>query len=140
MTRARWARGAARTAKVVLATCCVAAAAPIAAESILQFDQWMQKIDRRSQSMQRDLAAHAPAAALSDAREIGELYRLMQDYFVRRGDNSEDAVKLSRDGAALADAVAGLVQENDFDGALRSAGALTRACRDCHVRYKPLEP
>ncbi len=100
----------------------------------------MQKIDRRSQSIQRNLAARESVAALADAREIGELYRLMEDYFARRGGNSEDAVKLSKDGAGLLDATAKSLQANDFDGALRSATSLTRACRDCHVKYKPLDP
>jgi hypothetical protein len=100
----------------------------------------MQKIDRRSQSIQRNLAARELVGALADAREVGELYRLMEGYFGRRGGNSEDAVKFSRDGAALADAVVKSLQGNDFDGASEFATSITRACRECHVRYKPLDP
>lgn len=140
MSPACWFGIYSRATRVVLAACLVAVAGPVAAQSILQFDQWMQKIDRRSQSIQRHLTARESAAAQADAREVGELYQLMEDYFIRRGSNSEDAVKFSRDGAELADAVVKLLQLNDFDGASRSVASITHACRDCHIKYKPLDP
>jgi hypothetical protein len=115
----------------------VAAASPAASQSVLQFDKWMQRIDRRSQGVQRNLALRDPVAAAADAREVGELYRLLEVYFTQRGD-AVDAVRLSRDGAALADAVITSVQANDFDAASRSALSIARACRDCHIEYKPL--
>ncbi len=125
---------------VALVTCVAAIAGPVAAQSILQFDQWMQKIDRHSQSIQRNVAARESVAALADAREVGDLYKQMADYFARRGDNTEDAVRLSKEGAVLAEAVVKSLQENDFAAASRSVTSITHACRDCHVRYKPLEP
>jgi hypothetical protein len=91
----------------------------------------MQRIDRRSQSVQRHLAQRDSVDAISDAREVGELYRLMEGYFTERGD-AADAVKLARD------AVITSVQAEDFDAASRSALAIARACRDCHIQYKPL--
>lgn len=129
----------ARATWVVLATCFIAAVKPAASQSILQFDSWMQKVDRRSQSIQRNLAVRDSAAALADAREIGKLYRLMEDYFTQRGD-AVDAVKLASDGATLADAVARSLQGNDFTTAFVSATSIARACRDCHIKYKPLDP
>jgi hypothetical protein len=108
-------------------------------QSVLQFDKWMQRIDRRSQSIQRNIAARDSVAALTDAREVGELYSLMADYFEQRGDAAE-AVKLSREGAALAAAAANSLQGNDYDAASFSAKSIAKACRDCHVRYKPLDP
>ena len=125
--------------RILLACLVVSAAGPATSQSILQFDKWMQSVDRRSQSMQRNLSRRDSEAALSDAREIGELYRLMQDYFARRGDAAE-AVKLASTGADLADAVIKSLQENDLGTASISANVITRDCRDCHIRYKPLDP
>lgn len=109
------------------------------AQSILQFDRWMQRIDRRSQSVQRHISAQDAAAAVVDARELGELYGLMEDYFTRRGD-SADAVRISREGASLAADVVKAIEDNDFPTASRSAISIAQACRDCHFQYKPLDP
>lgn len=108
------------------------------AQSVLEFDEWMQKIDRRSQSVQRNLARRDSSAANADAQQIGELYRSMETYFTRRGD-SGDAVKLSREGRELAAAVVKSVAGNDFAGASQAAQTLARACRSCHLKYKPLD-
>lgn len=99
----------------------------------------MQRIDRRSQSMQRNITARDPVAASTDAREVAELYGFMADYFTQRGDAAE-AVKLARDGAVLAGTVVDSLRESDFAGASRYARSIATACRDCHIRYKPLEP
>jgi hypothetical protein len=99
----------------------------------------MQRIDRRSQSIQRNLAVRDAAAALADAREVGDLYRRMKDYFSQRGDATE-AVRLAGDGAVLADTVVKSLQGSDFITASISATSIARACRDCHIRYKPLDP
>src|SRR5581483_10384542 len=112
---------------------------PAASQSVLEFDAWMQKIDRRSQSVQRNLASRNPAAALADARELGELYKLMEGYFTRRGD-AADAARFAAEGGALIDAAVVSLQSNDFDAAARSASSVARACRECHIEYKPLEP
>jgi hypothetical protein len=123
--------------RLLVVACLVAAAGPAVSQSVLQFDKWMQRIDQRSQSVQRHLAKRDSVDAISDAHEVGELYRLMAGYFTERGD-AADAVKLARDGATLADAVITSVQAEDFDAASRSALSIARACRDCHIQYKPL--
>lgn len=113
-------------------------AADVDAQSLLEFDRWMQKIEKRSLSMQRSLKRKDAPAALADAAEIGDLYRRMEAYFVRRGD-AAPAVKLSREGMDLVAEVSRSASDTDFDGALRSAITLARACRDCHADYKPLD-
>ena len=45
----------------------------VAAQNILDFDEWMQRIDEGSQDLQRQIAARDPAAATATAREIEEL-------------------------------------------------------------------
>jgi hypothetical protein len=108
------------------------------AQSVLDFDEWMQRIDRRSQSVQRNLAAGDATAASADAREIGELYGSMEAYFSRRG-NADDAVKLSREGRELAATVARSAAAKDFTTASKAAVSIARACRSCHSEYKPLD-
>jgi hypothetical protein len=112
---------------------------PATSQSVLEFDAWMQKIDRRTQSVQRNLAQRNTVAALADARELGQLYELMEGYFTRRGD-AADGAKLATDGGAFIHALVESLQCNDVDAAARSAGSVTRACRECHIKYKPLEP
>jgi hypothetical protein len=89
--------------------------------------------------VQRHLTARDAQSAIADAREIRDLYGLMAGYFEQRG-NAGTAIRISRDGEALADAVVRSVQSNDFDAASRSAISIARACRDCHFEYKPLDP
>lgn len=113
-------------------------AGDVAAQSILEFDRWMQKIEKRSLSVQRNLKRSDADAAIADAREIQALYQLMTEYFVKRG-QSQDAVALSRQGVELADQVARSAAASDLDSALGAAITLAKACRDCHRAYKPLD-
>ena len=99
----------------------------------------MQRIDRRSQSILRNIAVRDGTAASADAREVGELYVLMEIYFVQRG-GADDAVKFSKDGVTLAAAVVRSLEGSDFEGASHAATSITHACRDCHIKYKPLDP
>ena len=108
------------------------------AASLLEFDVWMQKIEKRTLSMFRNLKRSEGAAAAADAREVQALYKLMEDYFVARGD-AHDAVKMSKDGVKLAETVALSATASRFDAAKTAATTLARACRDCHTDYKPLE-
>jgi hypothetical protein len=110
----------------------------VRAQSVLDFDEWMQKIDRRSQSVQRNLSRKDVNGATADAREIGELYGSMETYFTRRGD-SANAVKLSKEGRDLAATVVEAVAVNNFAGASQAALSIAHACRTCHLEYKPLE-
>jgi hypothetical protein len=126
-------------AVITLAALAVFAAGDVAfGQSVLDFDEWMQRIDRRSQSVQRNLAAGEANAATADAREIGELYRSMEVYFSRKG-NAGNAVKLSREGRELAATVVRSVAAKDFASASRAAVSIARACRACHLDYKPLD-
>jgi hypothetical protein len=108
------------------------------AQSVLEFDKWMQRIDRRSQSVQRNLALKDASAAVADAREIGELYKLMEGYFLRKG-SADSAVTLSREGEELAATVVRSLQGNDFKAASQAAVSIAKACRTCHFDYKPLD-
>lgn len=108
------------------------------AQSILEFDKWMQAIERRSQSVQRNLTARDAEAAAADAREIGELYGRLEQFFLKKAD-AANAVRLSREGRELSASVVRAVAAGDFKAASSAAISVARACRDCHFEYKPLE-
>ena len=110
----------------------------VCAQSVLNFDEWMQKIDRRNQSVQRALARKDANTASADAREIGELYGSMETYFTRRG-NAANAVKLSKEGQDFAAIIVRSVSANDFGAASKAALSIAHACPTCHLEYKPLE-
>jgi hypothetical protein len=107
-------------------------------QSLLDFDEWMQIIDRRGQSLQRELAARDVVAADADARKIGELYESMEAFFTRGGTPAE-AARLSRESRDLAAKVLTSMDRNDFASASEAALSIARACRTCHTQFKPLE-
>ncbi len=107
------------------------------AESIFQFDVWMQRTEKRILSVQRNLKSGDTDAAIADATELRDLYQKMEDFFAKR-DDATDAVKQSHDGVALLDHVIDSTTAHNYDAALTSAISVSKACRDCHNQYKPL--
>jgi len=108
-----------------------------AAQNILDFDDWMQRIDDGSQDLQRQIAARDAKAASATAREIEELYGLMEKFFEKRGD-AVDAVRFSREGFAFARRAQSELAAGRFGNARRNALAIAHGCRDCHFNFKPL--
>lgn len=106
--------------------------------SILEFDQWMQRIEKRALSVQKQLVKQDAAASTEDAQELVALYEQMQHYFEARV-NADRAVEMSRDGRDAAAAIVTHVAGKNFDAAVTAARQLTRECRTCHRAYKPLE-
>lgn len=106
--------------------------------SILEFDKWMQRIEKRALSVQKQLVKQDAAASTEDAQELVVLYEQMQHYFEARA-NAERAVEMSRAGRDAAAAIVTHVAGNNFNAAVTAARQLTRECRTCHRAYKPLE-
>jgi hypothetical protein len=114
-----------------------ALSAGAAAQSIFDFDGWMQRIDDGSQDLQRHIVARQRDAAAEAAREIEQLYGLMEKFFENRAD-SADAVRLSREGRHLAVLVQQDLAGLRFAAARKNAIAIAHGCRGCHINYKPL--
>src|SRR4051812_10021188 len=108
-----------------------------AAQSVFDFDDWMQRIDDQSQDLQRHIAARDAAAAVESARELEELYALTQAFFEKRAD-AADAVRWSREGREYASRAQADLAGQKFTAARRNALAIAHGCRDCHFNYKPL--
>jgi hypothetical protein len=126
----------------IAAACCAALfvgglPAAAGAPSIFDFDDWMQRIDDDSQDLQRRIAARDSKAAAASARELEELYGLMEDYFGKRRE-SADAVRFSREGREYARATLRALAAGKFVAARRNALGIAHGCRDCHHNYKPL--
>ena len=109
----------------------------VAAQNLLDFDDWMQRIEDGSLDLQRHIAARDPQAASGAAREIEELYGQMQKFFEKRGD-ADDAVRWSREGRDFAVRAQADIAAGRYVSARRNALAIAHACRDCHFIYKPL--
>jgi hypothetical protein len=107
------------------------------AASVLDFDRWMQRIEKRSLSAQKNLQRADGEAAAADAREIEVLYRLMEDYFVESG-GAGSALELTRTGVKGSADIAARALAKDFDGARDTIRSMMRDCRTCHREYKPL--
>jgi hypothetical protein len=107
------------------------------AHNIFDFDDWMQRIDDGSQDLQRHITARDREAAIATAREMEELYGLMEKFFSQR-DHADDAVRWSREGREYASQALRDLAAQRFTAARRSALAIAHGCRDCHFNYKPL--
>lgn len=109
------------------------------AQSVLDFDVWMQKIDLHSQRILLNLKRQDAAASVADAQALERLYRQMEQFYEQRGD-ADDAVIASYDGRERAAAVVAQVGKGDYDNAFESAAGIARDCRNCHDRFKPIKP
>lgn len=114
------------------------ALAPLSwAHSVFDLDEWMDRIDDGNQDLQRSIAARDRDAALERARELEDLYGLMEKFFVDRG-GSENAVRISREGRAQAAAAVRHLNAKQFGAAQARALEIAHGCRGCHIEYKPL--
>jgi hypothetical protein len=107
------------------------------AHSVFDLDDWMDRIDDGSQELQRHIAARDRDPALARARELEELYGLMEKFFADRG-QSETAVRISREGRVQAAAAVRSLNAKQFDAARERALEIAHGCRGCHIEYKPL--
>jgi hypothetical protein len=107
------------------------------AHSVFDFDDWMQRIDDGNQDLQRHIAARDRDGALVQARELEELYGLMEQFFRERGDTGT-ALRLSREGRAQATAAVRHLNAQQFAAARDRALEIAHGCRGCHIEYKPL--
>lgn len=108
-----------------------------AATTVLEFDVWMQRIDRHSQSIFGHLARGDRAASVADARELERLYRLMERYYEGE-DDTEDAVISSYEGRERAAGAALAAERGDFAGAREAALWIAHDCQNCHLKFKPI--
>jgi hypothetical protein len=109
-------------------------ASVIANESELDTDL-MQSIEDTNKSLSSNIALKDAKAAVSDSKELNDMFVKVQTYFEQKGD-ANDAVDLAKKSRTLTDSIVASVGHNDFDTATESATTLSRTCRTCHTFYK----
>jgi hypothetical protein len=108
------------------------------AQSVDEFDAWMRTIDEKNQSVQRNIAAKDANAATTDATTLQETFKLVEDFWVHRG-NAPDAVDLAKEAQARAADVVKAVTDKDFDRASSQSIKVAETCTACHRLYRPLQ-
>ena len=95
----------------------------------------MQSIEDTNKSLSSNIALKDAKAAVSDSKELNEMFGKVQAYFEQKG-GANDAVDLAKKSRTLTDSIVASVGHNDFDTATESATTLSRTCRTCHTFYK----
>jgi urate oxidase len=95
----------------------------------------MQIMEDTQKSLSSNIALKASQGAIADAKELEEMFKEVEEFFVKKG-NAADGVAWSQESRALAGSVAKDVSENDFDGAAKKAVSLAKNCKACHAIYK----
>jgi hypothetical protein len=107
------------------------------AQSPDEFDAWMRTIDEKNESVQRNIAAKDDKAAANDAKALQETFKLVEKFWVQRG-NAQNAVDLSQKAGERAAEVAKLIAAKDFDAASTQSIRIAETCTACHRLYRPL--
>jgi len=120
-----------------LAVASLVLAMPASAQSIIDFDDWMQRIEDASLRLQKRIDARDRTRGVHDAREIEDLYARMEKFF-RVREAHADAIRLSKEGKDLAIAIRVALDAGKIDAARARTKDLRRDCRTCHLQFKPL--
>jgi hypothetical protein len=100
-------------------------------------DDLMRDMDKTIKFFEPDIQAGNAQGASDDADVLREGFKYTEDYFGKKGD-TEDAVKISKQGLEYLDAAVKYAADNDFEAAASAARQVSGTCRTCHDVYKPL--
>jgi hypothetical protein len=96
----------------------------------------MKAIDDTAKDLDSSITYKDVPAAVSNAEFIRDSLHWAEGYFAQKG-NADDAVKWSRQGRELADAIAASAKKKEFGAADDAFGSLKKVCKSCHDAYKP---
>jgi cytochrome c553 len=108
------------------------------AASMLDFDIWMRKIDKKIVDVQKRISQKEDEAAIQSAEEIEDLYLKMENYFIQIK-HPEEAVQMSRDGKDAAAIISASVRNQNYDKGAQAAVSIAKACSACHDSYRPFK-
>ena len=120
----------------------VAAVAPVLAAdapktAFLDYDDdLMHDLDRTIKFFEPDVSGENDQGVADDAAVLRQGFEYTEKYF-SKVPTGADAVKISRDGLTLLDAVLKNVSEKKLDAAAEGARNVAETCKACHVLYKP---
>ena len=116
----------------------VLASSFVYAEAAFDFETLMESIDNNSHNLQGDIATKDAAGAIELATKMQSDFKLVEDFFAKRG-NANDAVVDAQKYENLAAEIVKFVQANDYESASNKAIEISNACDTaCHDTYKPL--
>jgi len=118
---------------ILLISFFAAFAANISAEE-MEMDL-MQNIEDTNKSLSSNIALQRVEPSLEDAKQLTSMFEVVEAHFIKKGD-AENAVDLSKKSKELAQDIAKLVTEKNFDTATNLATDLSRTCKSCHTFYK----
>jgi cytochrome c556 len=113
------------------------AASAILGQSVDEFDSWMRTIDEKNQSVQRAIADKDAATAAADAKTLEETFKLVEAFWIKRG-NAPEAVHLSQQAQQFAAEAVKSATQKDFDEASTETIKIAGTCTACHRLYRPL--
>jgi hypothetical protein len=106
-------------------------------QSIDDFDGWMRTIDEKNQSVQQHITRKEADGVTADAQTLQDTFKLVEGFWVRRG-NAQDAVDLAKEAQARAADIVKAVAAKDFDAASSQSIKVAETCTPCHRLYRPL--
>jgi hypothetical protein len=96
----------------------------------------MKAIEGATKDLDSSIVYKDVPGAISNAEFIRDSLLWAEGYFSQKG-NADDAVKWSRQGRELADAIAAFAKKKEFAAADDAFGSLKKVCKSCHDAYKP---
>lgn len=108
------------------------------AASMLDFDIWMRKIDKKIVDVQKRISKKEDEAAIQSAEEIEDMYLKMENYFIQIK-HPDEAVQMSREGRQAAAMISASVRNQDYDKGALAAVSIAKACSACHDNYRPFK-
>jgi hypothetical protein len=95
----------------------------------------MQNIEDTNKSLASNIALQRIDPSIEDAKQLPSMFEVVEAHFIKKGD-AENAVDLSKKSKQLAQDIATLMTEKNFDTATNLATDLSRTCKSCHTFYK----
>jgi hypothetical protein len=116
----------------------VVASSVVYAEAAFDFETLMEAIDTNSHNLQGNIATKDLTATVELANKMQSDFKLVEEFFAKRG-NAQDAVVDAQKYEALAADIVKFAQTNDFETASNKAIEISNSCdQACHDTYKPL--
>lgn len=124
--------------RLIFALLAVALNGAAFAEADFDFEELMNDVETKIQNVQNNIAAKDSNTAATQAKELQEEFKLVEGYFVKRGD-AEDGAHNAKEYQDKAVTIQNALSAGDFDSAAAAANDFSKQCRGaCHDKYKPL--
>jgi hypothetical protein len=108
-----------------------------AAEADFDFEKLMEGVELNANELQNSIVFEDVEAGINYTHELQTSFAKVEGFFAEWG-YAQDAVGYSQEYQALAKQIEESLQKKDFTTAYDQSLELTKGCKACHDRYKPL--